>query len=142
MGAALAAGALLDNIMARIIRAFRIDNKGVKGLFDGANAPFGGFSARIDACFAMSLISETEYDEAHLIRKVRNEFAHKLKTSFHHARVRGLCAALRLSIPVAAKEEDPARVQFSSASVALILNLTNRAHYAVRRRLEFKEWPR
>ena len=45
-GAALAAAAMLDAQLGRIIEAFLISNKGSKALFAGFNAPLGAFSER------------------------------------------------------------------------------------------------
>jgi DNA-binding MltR family transcriptional regulator len=96
-GAALAAAAMLDEQLARIIGAFLIPNKGSKALLDGFNAPFGTLSARISASFALGLLSEIEHRECELIRKVRNEFAHQIKVSFKNEKVVSLCAQLQLS---------------------------------------------
>src|ERR1700730_6663198 len=76
-GAALAAAAFLDALLERVLAAFLIPNNSGINLTNGFNAPLGTFSARIAACHAMGLISEREFKEYELIRKVRNEFAHK-----------------------------------------------------------------
>ncbi|MGU0812084.1 transcriptional regulator [Pseudomonas aeruginosa] len=73
-GAALAAAAMLDEQLGRIIESFLIPNKGSKAMLDGFNAPVGTLSARISASFALGLLSDVEYKECELIRKVRNEF--------------------------------------------------------------------
>ncbi|WP_417480159.1 transcriptional regulator [Maricaulis maris] len=129
-GAALAAAAMVDDLLSRTIEAFLIPNKGSKALLSGFNAPLSSFSARIAGAYAMGLISEQEHREASLIRKVRNEFAHEVKVSFATKKIIGLCRELAM----AAKSYDDVKVdtrgQFTTAAVALILNLTNRPHYA------------
>ncbi|NRC24181.1 transcriptional regulator [Pseudomonas aeruginosa] len=96
-GATLAAAAMLDEQLGRIIESFLIPNKGSKAMLDGFNAPLGTLSARISASFALGLLSDVEYKECELIRKVRNEFAHQIKVSFKDEKVRDLCSKLQLS---------------------------------------------
>lgn len=139
-GAALAAAAMLDELLGRIIESFLIPNKGSKALLDGFNAPLGTFSARIASAFALGLLSETEYRECELIRKVRNEFAHQIKVSFKTEKVVSLCAQLQLSAKSYGDVHVDTRGQFTSAAVALILNLTNRPHYVGQRRLQPVSW--
>ena len=45
-------------------------------LFDGPNAPLANFSNRIDLSYRLGLISEFAAKSLHLIRKIRNNFAH------------------------------------------------------------------
>jgi DNA-binding MltR family transcriptional regulator len=139
-GTALAAAAMLDEQLGRIIESFLIPNKGSKALLDGFNAPLGTFSARIASSFALGLLSEIEYRECELIRKVRNEFAHQIKVSFKSEKVVSLCSQLQLSAKSYDKVHVDTRGQFTSAAVALILNLTNRPHYVGQRRLQAGNW--
>jgi mannitol operon repressor len=135
-GAALAAAAFLDDLLGRIIFNFLIPNDSGHALLDGFNAPFGTLSSRMAACHAMGLISEAEYRESEVVRKVRNEFAHKVKMSFVNDRVRSLCATMKFSVP---GEKSP-RGQFTSAAIMLVMNLTNRPHYVSQRSLKYGEW--
>lgn len=58
-------------------------------LFDGPNAPLGTFSSRIEMCFRLGLISSKFTRDLHLIRKIRNDFAHNIHgCSFDDARVK------------------------------------------------------
>lgn len=50
-------------------------------LFDGAYAPLGSFSAKIDFAARMGLISSGVAQSLHLVRRIRNEFAHTLETA-------------------------------------------------------------
>ena len=135
-GTALAAAAMLDELLGRIIDSFLIPNKGSKALLDGFNAPLGTFSARIASAFALGLLSEVEYRECELIRKVRNEFAHQINVSCKTERIVSLCAQLQLSAKSCGDVHVDTRGQFTTAAVALILNLTNRAHYVGQKRLQ------
>lgn len=139
-GAALAAAAMLDAQLGRILESFLIPNKGSKALLDGFNAPFGTFSSRIAASFALGLLSEIEYRECELIRKVRNEFAHQVKVSFETQKISGMCAQLHFSAKSYADVYVATRAQFTTAAVALILNLTNRPHYVAQKQLQPTNW--
>lgn len=139
-GAALAAASMLDAQLGRIIEAFLIPNKGSKALLAGFNAPLGTLSARIASSFAFGLLSEVEYRECELIRKVRNEFAHQIKVSFKTEKITRLCGQLQLAAKGYADVHVDTRSQFTTAAVALILNLTNRPHYVGQRRLQATNW--
>jgi mannitol operon repressor len=139
-GAALAAAAMLDDQLGKVIEAFLIPNKGSQALLSGFNAPLGSFSARIAAAFGLGLISEAEYRECELIRKVRNEFAHQIRVSFATEKVVVLCAQLQMAVKPYADVKVNTRGQFTTAAVALVLNLTNRPHYVGQRRLQAVDW--
>jgi DNA-binding MltR family transcriptional regulator len=48
-----------------------------ENLFD-VEKPLGTFSAKIELAYCLSLIPKSLYRDLHLIRKIRNEFAHGL----------------------------------------------------------------
>ncbi|WP_082387889.1 transcriptional regulator [Achromobacter xylosoxidans] len=139
-GAALAAAAMLDDLLGRVLGSFMIRNKGGRDLLEGFNAPLGSFSARIAASFACGLISEAEYKECELIRKIRNEFAHQISVSFKSQKIAGLCGSLKYSAQSYGSVHVDERGQFTTAAVALILNLTNRPHYVGQKRLQVTNW--
>lgn len=141
-GAALAAAAFLDDLLLRIISAFLRQTDASSDLLNGFNAPLGSLAARIAASYALGLISDDERDECDLIRKIRNEFAHKVKMSFETERIRRLCSGLKYSARPYADVTVSVRGQFTTAAVALILNFTNRPHYVSKQQLQYREWPR
>ena len=100
----------------------------------GFNAPLGTQSARALAAFALGLVSEDEHRELEKIRKIRNAFTHNVHFSFEDRKIKDLCANLESS----AKDDGDARVnargQFTTAAAGIILDLTNRRHYASQRR--------
>jgi hypothetical protein len=58
-------------------------------LFDGANAPLGTFSSRIEMSYRIGLISVKFTRDLHLVRKIRNDFAHNIHgCSFEDVKVR------------------------------------------------------
>lgn len=61
------------------------------------NAPFGSLSARISTTFAMGLITGKERRELDILRKIRNDFAHKLAdASFASTSISDRCRSLEL----------------------------------------------
>jgi len=139
-GAVLISAAMVDDLLGRTIIAFLVDSPETKRLLEGFNAPLGTLSARALAAFSLALLSEKEYRDCERLRKVRNMFAHDVHASFRDQSVKDICAGLELS----AKDYDGvvvgARGQFTTAATGLVLNLTNRPHYAGLRRLEYRGW--
>lgn len=74
--AVIYSSSLLDDLLARLLKAFLIDKKASEELLFGGHAPLSTFSSRIKSCFCLGLILEEEYLDLNKIRKIRNEFAH------------------------------------------------------------------
>jgi DNA-binding MltR family transcriptional regulator len=47
-------------------------------LFDGPTAPLGNFSAKIEFAYRLAVISKENRTSLHLIRRIRNRFAHSI----------------------------------------------------------------
>lgn len=141
-GQVLISASMLDDLLMQTIKAFLIKGSEAEKLISGFNAPLGTFSARIAASYALGLISEDEHYDATIVRKIRNEFAHTMTTSFDDARLKSQCATLRFKAPDYGEVVVGSRGQFSSAATALILNLTNRPHYVGKKALVPQTWLR
>ncbi len=139
-GAALTAAALLDDLLQQAIAAFLVPNESAEKVIKGFNAPLGTLSARIAACHALGILSDAEFAECDLVRKIRNEFAHKVKMSFADDRVRSLCANMMMRAKPPPDEMNEPRTQFTTAAVALLIRLTNRAHYVRQKALKHHDW--
>jgi DNA-binding MltR family transcriptional regulator len=74
------AGILHDDLEALLRTIFRdegtIVKKVINPLFQGY-APLATFSSRIQLCYAMKLISHTNYQRLEAVRRIRNDFAHE-----------------------------------------------------------------
>jgi mannitol operon repressor len=134
-GAALVVGAVFDDILFGIIKSYLLQNKGTESLLESYNAPFGTFSSKIAACFGLGLITEPEYKELEFIRKIRNEFAHKVSINFDDRKIIGYCSSLKYGIRKVDKTAT-ARYQFSTASAALAAQLVTRASKIADKRLK------
>jgi DNA-binding MltR family transcriptional regulator len=98
-GCAIFGAALLHDDLERLLKAFcRQDAFTVKNviapMFRGYS-PLATFSARIDLAFALCLISRQTYATLHIVRKLRNDFAHESgQIDFQDARCRDRLLAL------------------------------------------------
>lgn len=145
-GRVLISTGYMEEQLKDVLLAFMLDTASAKELLTSGNAPLGTFSARIAACYSFGLISELEHSDLTLMRKIRNEFAHNILTSFQTPSVVDRCKALHYKIgdyPLKGTGEvitDP-MAQFTSAAAAIILHLTNRPHYVGLKRCEYGAWP-
>jgi mannitol operon repressor len=143
-GAALVGAAQLDHQLFELLKRYFINGKESDDLLEGATAPLGTFSARILAAFCLGLISEYEFRELQLIRKVRNEFAHRTHgLLFADPKVTSLCADFDDRMPDAMEHgiEMTPRLRFVNAVIFSSLGLWNRAHYASKYKAEYRQWP-
>lgn len=70
---------MLDQALETILRsALCPTNSANDDLLDGANAPLSTFSSRIDMCYRLGIISARLCRDIHIVRKIRNEFAHNV----------------------------------------------------------------
>ncbi|CCD87865.1 protein of unknown function [Bradyrhizobium sp. ORS 285] len=79
-GAALVAASAVDNFLECLIiaRLPQLEPKRQKALFSQPNSPLSSFSSKIEIGFALGLFDEERRVALHLIRDVRNRFAHKM----------------------------------------------------------------
>ncbi len=132
-GAALVGAAMIDSKLERILDICLLDNKAKKDLLCGSNAPIGTFSAKINLCFALGFITPKEYEEINLIRKIRNEFAHKLEElSFSSQPICDFCLQLKADPPVDFKKEKNYRGMFVNSVVLTTMALWYRPEYIKR----------
>lgn len=74
-GCALMAAAYLENRLELLIKAFLIE-KADDDLFN-FNGAFGTFSSKIHVAYALGLIPNNLYKDLDILRRIRNEFAHR-----------------------------------------------------------------
>ena len=100
-GAAILAAAFIDVHLADVLMyVFRanLSKDDDKALFDDANGPLASFSSRIKMAHALGVIGDKTRADLNLIRKVRNEFAHKIKVrSFNEPPISDICRSLQLA---------------------------------------------
>jgi hypothetical protein len=86
------------------------------------------------------LIEEGERNECDYIRRIRNEFAHKLVgTSFKQRRIIDLCSNLKSPLPDGPSAHPP-RFQFENAVIAMSSRLFYRPEYVAQEKRKAKQW--
>ncbi len=99
-------------------------------LFDGPNAPLQTFSSRIEMAYRVGLISCKFARDLHLIRKIRNEFAHNIQgCTFEDARVKSRIIELNNSHGILQRDPEKykdisVRNQFLEGASWMIFHLT------------------
>ena len=141
-GAALVGAALIDERLGETLRAFMVTRRAASELLDGAAAALGTFSSRINASFALGLIDRHERGECDLIRRVRNEFAHRSHgTGFDDAKIAALCNLLQSDLPGGRVNFVGAHRQLFVNAVALTgMRLTYRAEWVAKERRVTRTW--
>ncbi len=77
-GTVIVAAAWLDEELKSALQGKCIkDEKALKNMFEGSS-PLGAFSSKIELAYLLGITTRNQYLDLHIIRKIRNEFAHKL----------------------------------------------------------------
>jgi hypothetical protein len=85
----------LDILLYQLLEAFLLPNASSSDELLEGDSPLATFSARINVCFRLGLINSEFARALHLIRKIRNSFAHEvsgvtLNTGSHRDRIKEL----------------------------------------------------
>jgi DNA-binding MltR family transcriptional regulator len=137
-GAVLMATGYLEKMLKDILQAYFIKGSSSDALFE--NGALATFSARTAACHALGLISDDEFHNIQLIRKIRNYLAHELHSTFDDPSVVDRCKLLRLKAHDYGDVVVGTTGQFQTAAVAVLNRLINRAHYVSLKRSIYGEW--
>jgi hypothetical protein len=95
-GAAIVSAGVLDELLelAILARLIKISSDRHESLFKRTGAPLSSFSAKIEMSFALGIISNDARLALHLVRDIRNIFAHRIEQiTFDHAEVRTMIDA-------------------------------------------------
>jgi hypothetical protein len=95
-GCALMAAEFCSAQLRELLGAVLInDTKALAKALDDATGPLHTFSSRIEFAYLMGLLSSTARRELHLIRSIRNAFAHEYRPiSFEESRIANRCREL------------------------------------------------
>ncbi|MCG8060787.1 MAG: MltR family transcriptional regulator [Candidatus Thiodiazotropha endolucinida] len=127
--------------MERLLKSHLIECTQSKELLNGGNAPLGSFSARTNMAYCLGLITELEYKEIGYIRKIRNEFAHKVHgLSFKDQKVNDLCQNLKANTPDGKRFEGEPRQLFINSVILTSLSLWYRPEYAAKFKSKARAW--
>lgn len=100
--------AMLDCALETILKAYLVPTTSSEDkLLEGAYAPISTFNARIDLAHRLGLISAQFCRDLHIIRKIRNDFAHNITDcSFEDPSVRRRILELSRSSGLIDKEPE------------------------------------
>lgn len=122
-GVAIVGAAWIEEAMTTAIQSFlHDDSKAWKRLFSG-NGALASFSSKIDLAILLGLVSDAIRSDLHIIREIRNEFAHQIthktqhtKLGFSSAHIKDKCMFLKC---IAHENIDDPRVAFVRACATL-----------------------
>lgn len=115
----IVAAAMLETLLEQILRKHFVPAKG-DDLFV-TYGPLSTFSAKVNICAALGLISDSEHRDLHLVRRIRNDFAHDLhKWSFDKDPVRSHVNQLSVSRSKLIGKPTSCRKDFESAVMVLV----------------------
>ena len=72
----LSLATFIEDTLGRLIIAYFRSCKATKELVEGFSAPLGTLGTRTKAAFAFGLITEEQFRDMEILRKIRNQFAH------------------------------------------------------------------
>jgi DNA-binding MltR family transcriptional regulator len=108
---------ILDTALEDLLKAYFVNDPNVASNMLGQMRPLGTFSARIDMAYLLGWISLDIHRDLHLIRKIRNDFGHRMKAlSFEDPMIRPRC----LEIQIMAEVPGPVRTKFRLAAVWIL----------------------
>jgi hypothetical protein len=110
--------AYLDNCTHELLIKVAKDPKPLIEKLLGDSQPLGSFSSRIDLLRSFGWISEVTHKDLHLIRNIRNKFAHDLRLhSFSDNPVRQWCQILEYGLAFDDNDADePLRSRFLTSA--------------------------
>jgi hypothetical protein len=97
-GAGIIAAAFIEEILELVIlnRLRPLSSDKHRNLFKG-NSPLSTFAAKIDIAYAIGIINDLGHIQLHLIREVRNRFAHRIQPlDFQHPEIKQLISSNEL----------------------------------------------
>lgn len=140
LAAAIIGAALAENALAAAIRAFLPIADDERGLFYNQGAPFGSFSNKIVSARSMTLISISQAEDLHIIRDVRNQFAHTLMAlNFSNEHLALACSKLshyQIDERDILRTAAPARRQFNAACYEISVEILEQTNAINRRKID------
>jgi len=75
-GCALMAASFLEHRTGELLKSFFVADENLHQSLLNGNGPLSSFSSRIDVAYSVGVIPKMMRNDLHLLRKIRNEFAH------------------------------------------------------------------
>lgn len=121
-GSALMAAAFIDNKIGELLHSFLIDNKKIYERLFESNGALVTFSSKIDLAFLLGLIPKNIFDDLHLLRKIRNDFAHNASfMTFESNPIKERCYSFRVLIKTQLRKHP--RAYFLRAMTVILISI-------------------
>ena len=137
--AAIMGAALVENTLVDAIKVCLDDTSDIGQLFYDDKAPFGTFYARIVAAKSFGLVTERLANDLHVIRDIRNQFAHSvLCLDFKNEHIAAECEKLKRypNWPELKRKRTKARRYYQNACYTLSVHLLRAVNKKLKERQE------
>jgi len=123
-GSVLMAAAFIEDKLSYLLESYFVENEKIcKQLLKG-NGALATFSSKIDLAFLLGLIPKNIFDDLHLLRKIRNEFAHTAsKISFETPSVKDRTKALSVLSREMLRDDTKAYFMRSMTTILTAINI-------------------
>jgi len=96
-GCVLMAASYIDVKLEEYLKNSLVDNKKARDSVFDNTGPLGTFSGKINMAFLLGIIPKNIFDDLHILRKIRNDFAHNPSPlTFDEPSISSRCFALNL----------------------------------------------
>ncbi|TSC82300.1 MAG: putative mannitol operon repressor [Parcubacteria group bacterium Gr01-1014_20] len=129
---------LFENALSSLLKAYLAPiNSSSDELFDGPTAPLSEFSSKIQISYRLGLISQKFAQDLHVIRKIRNEFAHNVHgSSLKEGRVKDLLTNLVCSSDIVKNERTNGNSVYPKGPRGEFLTVANIALFYLNQQVE------
>lgn len=140
--AVIMVAALIDEALTALLKNYFVSiTSADDGLFENPTSPLSTFSAKIDICYRMGLISVKLSQDIHLIRKIRNSFAHDIYgCNFESWSVKTKIDMLRKNLSGLEQDEEGSRDKFLYCSGWILWCLNSLANEVKKLKVCNDEW--
>jgi len=123
-GCVLMSAAFIEDKITQLLKTYMIqDLKKQKDIFEG-NGALGTFSSKIDIAFLLGLIPKNILNDLHILRRIRNDFAHNAKPiTFTTDYVKDRCNALQVVNKEALRDDTKAYFLRSMTTILTYVNM-------------------
>ncbi|WP_105405059.1 hypothetical protein [Neorhizobium sp. T7_12] len=126
-GMALVHGAVIEDILTRLLKFYLVPGKSTEAMFKDFNSPLGTFASKVSTAYAVGLIDQEELDALLLLKDIRNDFAHSLSAPLETASVKTKLENFNHRLQgisgIPTKDQYQMLVSFLGATLANRLNL-------------------
>lgn len=123
-GSVLMAAAFIEDKLSCLLKSYFIDNERVCNQLLNGNGALATFSSKIDLTFLLGLIPENIFNDLHILRKIRNDFAHTAsQISFETPSIQDRTKALSTLSKVLLRDDTKVYFMRSMTTILTAINM-------------------